>query len=106
MGIRISIDDFGTGYCSLGYLRDLPLDGLKIDRSFIANLEHSHHDQAIVKTILELARSLNLTVTAEGVESPAQLAFLQQHNCQKFQGFLMTPPLPVEKFIHYAAELG
>ncbi len=110
MGIRITIDDFGTGYCSLGYLRDLPVDGLKIDGSFIVNLEYSHHDQAIVKTILELGRSLNLTVTAEGVETQAQLAFLQQHNCHNFQGFLMTPPLPVEQFAHYCdryvAELG
>jgi len=104
MGIRISIDDFGTGYSALGYLRNLPIDGLKIDRSFIMNLAYSQQDQAIVKAILELARSLNLTVTAEGVETPDQLAFLQQYHCQKFQGFLITPPLPVEKFAHYVAE--
>ncbi len=106
MGISIAIDDFGVGYCSLRYLRDFPIDHLKIDRNFVVNLEHSPHDQAIVKTILELARSLNLTVTAEGVETPAQLAFLQQYACHSFQGFLMTPPLAIAQFAQYVHELS
>jgi diguanylate cyclase (GGDEF)-like protein len=106
MGIKITVDDFGTGYCSLRYLRDFPIDGIKIDRSFIVNLEHSHHDQAIVKAILELARSLNLKVTAEGVETQGQLDFLQQHHCHYFQGFLMTPALALNQFIQYVHQLG
>lgn len=100
MGIHIAIDDFGTGYCSLSYLRTLPIDSVKIDRSFIMNVSHSAHDRSIVKTMVGLAHDLDLYVTAEGVETRAQLEFLQSIECDRFQGYLFTPPIPLAKFQH------
>ncbi|MFN3927270.1 MAG: EAL domain-containing protein [Pseudanabaenaceae cyanobacterium] len=101
MGIKIAIDDFGTGYSSLHYLQNLPVDSLKIDRCFISNLEHSQHSQVIVETILKLARSFNLCVTAEGVETKAQLEFLQKQGCDRIQGYLFTPPLGLQQFYEF-----
>jgi diguanylate cyclase (GGDEF)-like protein len=99
LGVKVSIDDFGTGYSSLAYLRALPIDDLKIDRSFLADVESSADSAAIVRAILALAGSLDLHVVAEGVETPGQLAFLHAHNCDTFQGFLYARPMP-------AAEAG
>ncbi|MEG0006808.1 MAG: EAL domain-containing protein [Aeromonas sp.] len=96
LGILISIDDFGTGYSSLAYLRDLPADEVKLDRSFIQTLVHSEQDRAIVKAILDLARVFRFTVTAEGVEDKEQLDVLKQLGCQHYQGFLTSRPLPVK----------
>lgn len=96
LGILISIDDFGTGYSSLAYLRDLPADEVKLDRSFIQTLVHSEQDRAIVKAILDLARVFRFTVTAEGVEDEEQLDVLRQLGCQHYQGFLTSRPLPVK----------
>jgi len=96
LGILISIDDFGTGYSSLAYLRDLPADEVKLDRSFIQTLVHSEQDRAIVKAILDLAQVFRFTVTAEGVEEEAQLAVLKQLGCQHYQGFLTSAPLTIK----------
>ncbi len=96
LGIGISIDDFGTGYCSLSYLKRLPLDNLKIDQSFIKPLEQSDRDQAIVQTVIQLGKSLGLTVVAEGVETIAQVEILRGLECDVIQGFLFSRPLPAD----------
>ncbi|MCP5160898.1 MAG: EAL domain-containing protein [Hahellaceae bacterium] len=94
LGCSISIDDFGTGYSSLSYLKKMPVNRLKIDRSFIKDLEHDENDQGITRAIVVLARSLDMEVVAEGIETPAQLAFLRDEICQLGQGYLFSPPLP------------
>lgn len=98
MGLSISLDDFGTGYSSLSYLKTLPVNQLKIDRSFIANVTSDPSDAAIVRAILAMAAELEIEVVAEGVEDERQLAFLQQHNCRIFQGFLFARPMPADDF--------
>jgi EAL domain-containing protein (putative c-di-GMP-specific phosphodiesterase class I) len=98
MGIVVSVDDFGTGYSSMSYLRRFPIDKLKIDRSFIANVATSADDAAIVQGIISLAHSLRLRVVAEGVETREQLAFLQRHGCDQYQGYYFSKPLPAAEF--------
>jgi EAL domain-containing protein (putative c-di-GMP-specific phosphodiesterase class I) len=93
-GVRISLDDFGTGYSSLSYLQRFPFDKIKIDRSFIWEMEKSEDSMAIVRAVIALGRSLRITVTAEGVETPEQLALLQSEQCDQAQGFLLGKPLP------------
>jgi diguanylate cyclase (GGDEF)-like protein len=93
-GVQISIDDFGTGYSSMGYLHRLPVDTLKIDRSFVAEVETNPHNAAICESILALARSFGLKVIAEGVETEAQLAWLRERDCEQAQGYLLSRPLP------------
>lgn len=95
-GIRISLDDFGTGYSSLSYLQRFPFDKLKIDHSFIQGMESHSGSMAIVRAVIALGRSLHLTVTAEGVETPKQLALLQAQACDQAQGYLLGRPLPKE----------
>lgn len=93
LGVKISIDDFGTGYSSLGYLKDFPLDTLKIDRSFIMDVTENAADAAITNTIITLAKNLNLNVVAEGVETAEQLAFLLSKDCHIMQGFYFSRPI-------------
>ena len=96
-GFKISIDDFGTGYSSFSYLKKLPLDELKIDRSFFTDLFTDTKSRALISALIYLARSLNLTTVAEGVEKEDQLDFLQKGACDHYQGYLFSPPLPPEK---------
>ena len=95
-GLRLMLDDFGTGYSSLSYLRRFPLDVLKIDRSFIAGLDRDEHDAAIVAAIVQMARTLGLTVVAEGVERPEQLERLRELGCDRAQGRLIAEPMPAD----------
>lgn len=94
MGIWLSLDDFGTGFSSLSYLSKMPLNELKIDRSFTMNLPGDKNSITIVESIFELARGLNLTVVAEGVETEEQKFFLQEHNCDLLQGYYFSKPIP------------
>ncbi|MEG3639241.1 EAL domain-containing protein [Magnetococcus sp. PR-3] len=96
MGLHISVDDFGTGYSSLSYLKKLPLDCLKVDQSFVRDLMSDSDDAAIVDSIISLARSMNLSVVAEGVETLDQLSFLKEKDCDEVQGYFFSKPLPAE----------
>ena len=96
IGVYISVDDFGTGYSSLSYLKTYPIDILKIDQSFIADIQKDKKNEAIIKAIISMSRNLGLEVIAEGVEEQYQEQFLMAHHCQKVQGFLYDKPLTVE----------
>jgi EAL domain-containing protein (putative c-di-GMP-specific phosphodiesterase class I) len=93
LGIQVQMDDFGTGYSSLSSLHSLPLDGLKVDRSFVSRMVENHATRQMVRTIALLARGLDLAVSAEGVETPAQLDEVRAMGCDYAQGFLIAPPL-------------
>ncbi|WP_394754465.1 EAL domain-containing protein [Crenothrix sp.] len=102
LGVHLAIDDFGTGYSSLSRLKNFPIDRLKIDQSFIRNLEQSVNNSAIAVAIMSMADSMHMQVTCEGVETDAQLAFLQENHCNEAQGYLLCHPLPlaqVEEFL-------
>ncbi len=97
-GMRLALDDFGTGYSSLSYLRKLPLDVLKIDRSFVMEIGRSRNSNSLVNAIVSMAAALGLTCVAEGIEEDAQLQFLGANRCQEVQGFLIARPMPVAEF--------
>jgi diguanylate cyclase len=99
IGVALSIDDFGTGYSSLSYLKRFPIDELKVDRSFVADLPGGPADTAIVKTIVALGQSLGMTVTAEGVETDPQRDLLRQLGCDLYQGFVFSKPVPAADFV-------
>lgn len=97
LGIGIALDDFGTQYSSLAYLKQFPLDYMKIDQCFVCGIPHSNDDAAITKTIITLAKSLGLRVIAEGVETQEQKAFLVEHGCEEIQGYLFSRPVPSDE---------
>lgn len=101
LGVHISIDDFGTGYSSFSYIKHLPVDTLKIDASFIRDIDQNKESQAIVKAILDIAQTLNLNVIAEGIESQEQLIVLSEDGCSQGQGFLFSKPLSPHEFENY-----
>ena len=99
LGVQVSIDDFGTGYSSLSYLQRMPIDNLKIDRSFIKNIHEIENDRTFVKTIVKMAHTLGMTVIAEGVEIEEQLSILKGMDCEIAQGYLFSKPLPAEDIV-------
>ena len=109
LGVRLSIDDFGTGFSSLSYLKRFPVDAVKIDRAFVGALGADPHDSALVAAILAMADALGLEVTAEGVETPEQLAELKRLGCRRSQGFYLARPMPAEaltRLVDRGAPLG
>ena len=98
-GVRFSIDDFGTGYSSLARLRTLPIDTLKIDRSFIAGTPADRRDSDLVRAVVTIAHGFGQRVCAEGVETSEQFEFLRSVGCDMVQGFLFSPPVPEEEFV-------
>lgn len=98
LGVALSLDDFGTGYASFQYLKKFPFDGIKIDKSFLEQIEHSESDQEIVRSMLHVAKKLKLNVVVEGIESPQQEQFILEHGCDIGQGFLYGRPMPSDEF--------
>lgn len=101
MGLTLSIDDFGTGFSSLSYLKQLPVSELKIDKSFIIDMLNDESDRQIVNSTIQLAHSLGLDVTAEGVENREILDLIRDMGCDSAQGYFMSKPLVIEAFIDY-----
>lgn len=99
MGVRLAIDDFGTGYSSLGQLKTLPIDTLKVDRSFVRDIPASAEDRAITEAIIAIGKTLGLTVVAEGVETQAQEGFLRAHECDQMQGYRLSKPIGAAEFV-------
>jgi EAL domain-containing protein (putative c-di-GMP-specific phosphodiesterase class I) len=98
MGVTLSIDDFGTGYSSLSYLKRYQVDKLKIDQSFVRDLDNGPQDNSIVAAIIHMAHGMGFKTIAEGVETQAQLAYLRAHGCDEIQGYLFSRPVPADTF--------
>src|SRR5690606_41826554 len=103
-GLALSIDDFGTGFSSLAYLNDLPVDEVKIDRSFIAGLPGKQRNRSIVRATIAMAHELGLAVVAEGVDDEAVMRILREDRCDRAQGFLIAEPLPEAQFLEFFAD--
>ena len=101
LGVKVALDDFGTGYSSLSYLTRFPFTSLKIDRCFVTDCVRNAQSAAIVHTIIQLCRNLNLEVVAEGVETEEELKFLYDHRCDLIQGFYFSPALDAEGLARY-----
>ena len=104
-GVKIAIDDFGTGYSSLSQLKNFPIDRLKIDRSFITDIESDANDRIIIEMISGLAAKMNIEVIAEGIETEGQKQFLLSVGCSQMQGYLFSPPIAVQEFDKFANTL-
>jgi EAL domain-containing protein (putative c-di-GMP-specific phosphodiesterase class I) len=102
-GVKLAIDDFGTGYSSLAYLRRLPAQRIKVDRSFVCTIGTDAEDEAVVRAIISLGHTLGKAVVAEGVETEAQLAFLRELGCDAAQGFLLARPAAATDLMHLLA---
>jgi EAL domain-containing protein (putative c-di-GMP-specific phosphodiesterase class I) len=103
LGVKLSIDDFGTGYSSLAYLKKFAVDKIKIDQSFIRDLSNDPDDAAIVKAIIQMARSLNLRTIAEGVEDARTLEHLRMQHCDEVQGYYLSRPLAAQAFYQFVS---
>jgi EAL domain-containing protein (putative c-di-GMP-specific phosphodiesterase class I) len=106
LGTRISIDDFGTGYSSLHYIARLPIDALKVDRSFVNGITESAESLAIVKSIISIAKALQLIVVAEGVENEEQMALLRKLECDELQGYYLGRPQPPDETLNVIRTLS
>jgi EAL domain-containing protein (putative c-di-GMP-specific phosphodiesterase class I) len=107
LGVRIAIDDFGTGYSSLAHLQRFPVDALKIDRSFVSQLQHNQEGETLIHTLVQLGKALSIETVAEGIEQQQELSLLQDEDCDNGQGFLFARPLDVaatEAFLENWAE--
>jgi len=104
LGVYISIDDFGIGYSSLSYLKRFPIDKLKIDQTFVRDIVSDKDDAVLTQTIIAMGKNLGMKVLAEGVETPEQLDFLYQHNCDEAQGYLFSRPLAADVFAEFVAD--
>jgi len=93
LGVKLALDDFGTGYSSLSYMRRFPIDTLKIDQSFVSELVTDDADASVVSAVIDMGRALHMNVIAEGVETEAQLAFLEAHDCPEAQGYYFSHPV-------------
>src|SRR5262249_23258117 len=105
LGVGVAIDDFGTGYSSLAYLRQFPVDILKIDRSFVSAISDSEESGALIRTLVQLGKQLGLKTLAEGIEQQEQFGGLQEQECDSGQGFMFARPLPAEEVEAFLAEL-
>jgi EAL domain-containing protein (putative c-di-GMP-specific phosphodiesterase class I) len=103
MGVRLSIDDFGTGYSSLSYLKRLPVDEIKIDRSFVMDMKSDNNDAIIVRSTIDLAHNMGLRVVAEGVENAEALGYLGTLGCDMAQGYFISRPVPYEDLVSWLA---
>lgn len=101
LDVKISLDDFGTGWSSLTYLKNFPIDKMKLDQSFVHNLTTDKHDTAICKALITLSRSLGISVLAEGIENQQQLSWMEEQGCDQVQGYFFSKPLPADEFIDY-----
>ena len=103
LGLKISIDDFGTGYSSLSYLKQLPISEIKIDKSFVMDMDNDENDAVIVQSTIDLAHNMGLQVVAEGVETDTALNHLKNHSCDLAQGFFMAKPMANKDFMEWLA---